>query len=170
MSAVDENTVSGPRWRGTQRTTMVVDLALLEGRGRGPLCRPRASPPAVAGDGDRQNRLRILQATSTAFCVVHNPLISHRRGFDDRTRPSANMPSADSLSVRCRALKSPGIAPLSAVGCAPPAGAKSGNPLSQVRLSPRLFTRPIRYPFNFRQQHQRVADLGPEAEFAFSLG
>jgi hypothetical protein len=47
----------------------------------------RVPPRAI---GDRRRSLKILQATPTAACVVHKPLKTRRRGFDDRTSPSAN--------------------------------------------------------------------------------
>jgi hypothetical protein len=46
---------------------------------------------------DRQSSLRILQARSTAICVVHKPLKTRQRGFDDRTSPSASLPTRDIL-------------------------------------------------------------------------
>jgi hypothetical protein len=40
---------------------------------------------------------KILQATSTEICVVRNPLKKARRGFVDRTSPSASLASRDIL-------------------------------------------------------------------------
>jgi hypothetical protein len=88
----------------------------------------------------------ILQATFTAICVVHNPLKRQRRGFGDRTSPSANTSYEDSLSVRGSARSGPGIPLFSAAGCAPLGWAGSSKSLSDARLSLRLFTWPIRYP------------------------
>ena len=70
---------------------------------RKPPCRPRTGPLAVEGRA-RRDRLRILQSTSTAFCVVRKPLKTRRRGFDDSSSPSA---SRDILFSSLRAAESP---------------------------------------------------------------
>jgi hypothetical protein len=38
-------------------------------------------------------------STSTAICVVRNPLKTRRREFDDSSSPSAKTPLGDTLSV-----------------------------------------------------------------------
>jgi hypothetical protein len=45
---------------------------------------------------------RILQSTSTAFCVVRKPLKTRQRGFDDSSSPSASTLTCDIL-FRCSA-------------------------------------------------------------------
>ena len=57
-------------------------------------CSTRSAPSSCAcvrrlGSGSHQNRPEILQATSTAIRVVHKPLKTRRRGFDDSSSPSA---------------------------------------------------------------------------------
>jgi hypothetical protein len=66
-----------------------------QGPDRRPSRRPRTRRPALAAGGDRRNRPRILQATSTAICVICKSLKRRRRGFDDSSSPSAKTPSRD---------------------------------------------------------------------------
>jgi hypothetical protein len=52
---------------------------------------------ATRAVGDRHISSRILWAISTAFCVVCKCLKTQRRGFVDRTSPSASLASRDIL-------------------------------------------------------------------------
>jgi hypothetical protein len=96
-----------------------------------PSCRPGPGRRAQ----DRHSGPRILQATSTAFCVVRKSLKTRQRGFDDSSSPSAKTPYADSLSVRRLVLKSPGIRPFFADGCSPRTRPADPEPFSGDRLS-----------------------------------
>jgi hypothetical protein len=68
-------------------------------------CRPASARPKTALQAahrpraikDRQSSLRILQATSTATCVVRKSLKKRRRGFDHSSSPSASLPIRDIL-------------------------------------------------------------------------
>jgi hypothetical protein len=72
---VDADTERGLATQGS------VICIILRDRQLSPLASPHAL--ALAGSGDHEGRLMILQATSSEICVVHNPLKLRRRGFDD---------------------------------------------------------------------------------------
>ena len=59
--------------------------------------RMHTDPPAAAADGDRESGLQILWSTPTETSVVRKSLILRKRGFNDRSSPSASLPSRDIL-------------------------------------------------------------------------
>jgi hypothetical protein len=87
-----------PPVAGSRRTTTLVLPPLLEVRiedrfaGRAPARLPLQVGTATVG-------AMILQATSTAICVVRKSLILQKRVFDPGCSRSANTPSAEGLSA-----------------------------------------------------------------------
>ena len=80
------------------------------------------------------------------------------------------MPYADSLSVRGRALKSPRIRPFFADSCAPLDTGQGSESLSDARLSLRLFTSAIRYPFRFYALAQAFSGSSAGCGFELPIG
>jgi hypothetical protein len=89
--AVDENAgrISGD---GVAAQNDVGIAALLEVR-----IEDRFAGRASVAGGGRQNLPTILQATSTATCVVYKPLILQKRVFDPGSSWSASLPLRDIL-------------------------------------------------------------------------
>ena len=67
-----------------------------------------------------------------------------------------------------RPLKSPGIGHFSAADCAPPVPSQDLRSLSYSRLSPRLFTWPIRYPLENLCKNQKLRSPRISARFRTS--
>ena len=62
--------------------------------------RMHTDPPAAAADGDLESGLQILWSRPTETSVVLKSLILQKRGFDDRSSPSASLASRDILFQR----------------------------------------------------------------------
>ena len=154
----------------TERACSIGDHALSEIDAPGPrltpacggrLRRPRTEEWPLPDDHPRSRcQLGALDPRSpiTEEGLTTVPLPPPRRLWGQSLRPMIGP------------LKSPGIRPFFADGCAPWAGAGGSKSLSDARLSLRLFTWPIRYPLRFSSTWQGVARAKVDAEFEDRFG